>query len=230
MPGIPPARTFPRLYAILDVDVAAAQGVSPEALCDEWLAAGVRLIQLRAKTMSLGPMLALAERLAASCAGAGAAFVVNDRADVARFAGNAGVTGVHVGQDDLSPEEVRRIAPALELVGLSTHTEAQLTAALTQPVDYVATGPVFPTSTKARPDDVVGLDGVRRAALLVRGRGTPLVAIGGITLDRAAEVISAGADSVAVIAGLFAPGTSPRTRAEAWLDRLAQVTPPARGW
>lgn len=180
--------------------------------------------------MSLGPMLALAERLATRCAGAGAAFVVNDRADVAQLAAAAGVTGVHVGQDDLSPADVRRIAPDLELVGLSTHTDAQVIAALAQPVEYVAIGPVFQTSTKVRPDDAVGLDGVRRAASLVRGRALPLVAIGGITLDQAADVIGAGAQSVAVIADLLAPGTTPRERAAAWLARLAQAAPSDRGW
>jgi thiamine-phosphate pyrophosphorylase len=165
----------------------------------------------------------LASSLAARCREAGVTFVINDRADVAVL---AGADGVHVGQDDLSPAEVRTIAPGLSLVGLSTHTDQQFIDGLSQPVDYLAVGPVFPTSTKVRPDEVIGLDGVRRASRLARDRSLPIVAIGGITLDTAADVIAAGASSVAVVADLLVDG-QPQVRARAYIGLLAQTMPQA---
>jgi len=125
---------------------------------------------------------------------------------------------VHVGQDDLSPSEARLVMPAPATIGVSTHNEPQLCAALDSPADYVAIGPVFPTHSKTQPDPVVGLDGVRQAARLARAAGRPLVAIGGITLERAADVITAGADSVAVISDLVAG--EPSARARAFMDAV----------
>jgi thiamine-phosphate pyrophosphorylase len=207
---------LPRLYAILDVDLVTGRGLSPPDVLHQWLEAGVRLVQLRAKTLALGPFLDLAAPMATACRVAGAMFVVNDRADVARLA-NAG--GVHVGQEDLSPADVRRIAPAKSWIGLSTHNDAQLDAALQSPATYIATGPVFATSTKANPDPVIGLKGVTRAAERARGSGKPVVAIGGITLETAASVIAAGADSVAVISDLFTGDDIP-SRARLFLRAL----------
>jgi thiamine-phosphate pyrophosphorylase len=152
-------------------------------------------------------------------AGAGARVVVNDRADVARLAGAA---GVHVGQDDLAPEAVRRIVGPDRIIGLSTHTIAQLDAAVREPVDYLAIGPVFGTASKATGYDAVGLEMVTRAAERAHARGLPLVAIGGITSDNAADVIRAGADSVAVISDLIATG-DPRARVREYLERLASA-------
>jgi thiamine-phosphate pyrophosphorylase len=142
--------------------------------------------------------------------------IVNDRADLARLAGAA---GVHVGQDDLSPAEVRSILGPDALVGLSTHTETQVDDALRQPVTYIAVGPVFETRTKATGYEARGLGLVRYAA----GRGTPVVAIGGITLERTASVVAAGASAVAVITDLFA-GESAETRTRAFLDELSRAS------
>jgi thiamine-phosphate pyrophosphorylase len=192
-------------------------------LLDAWLSAGVTLIQLRAKHLSFGPFLDLAAPMAERCREAGAMFVVNDRADVAAL---SGATGVHVGQDDLTPAEVRAIAPGLALIGLSTHTDRQFTAGLSQPVQYLAVGPVFPTSTKAKPDEVIGVDGVRRAARLAQAHDLPIVAIGGITLATAADVIAAGASSVAVVADLLVDNRQPQARAESYIDLLARTMPP----
>lgn len=207
------AAPFPRLYAILDVDLTRTRGFDPIQVFHAWLDAGVQLIQLRAKTMAGGPMLDLATRLAADARRGGAVFVVNDRADVARL---SGADGVHVGQDDLSPADVRLLLPAPAVVGLSTHNERQLQAAATEPVSYVAIGPVFGTSSKEKPDPVVGVEGVRRAVELSPGR--PVVAIGGITIERAPEIIGAGASSVAVISDLLAPDV--RVRARQFLDAV----------
>ena len=135
--------------------------------------------------------------------GAGALVVLNDRADVARI---AGADGVHVGQEDLAPEAVRSIVGPAAIVGLSSHTVKQIDRAVREPVSYVAIGPVFDTGTKATGYEAVGLDtrAVRRST--AKARGLPLVAIGGITLDRAPLVLDAGAQSVAVITDLLTHG------------------------
>jgi thiamine-phosphate pyrophosphorylase len=207
--------TPPALYAILDVDLAVRHDRTPLDLCDAWLEAGVRLIQLRAKSLSFGPMLALADQMAARTRAAGATLVINDRADVARL---AGADGVHVGQGDLGVVDVRAMVGAEAIVGVSTHSEAQVRAAAGQPISYLAIGPVFETETKARPDPVVGLDGVRAAAAVGRAAGHAIVAIGGITLERAGLVLAAGADAVAVASDLTAP--DPLTRAQAWMAAI----------
>jgi thiamine-phosphate pyrophosphorylase len=198
-------------------------------VCQAWLEAGVRLVQLRAKSLSSGDLLVLADRLVTRARSADARFVVNDRADVAVL---SGADGVHVGQDDLRPAAIRRglwrsdagnqelwrERAADFLIGLSTHNESQLEAALEEPASYLAIGPVFATATKARPDPVIGLDGVRRAAAQVAGSGRPRVAIGGIDESRARAVIEAGADVVAMAADLTL--SDPGARARAGLGAL----------
>jgi len=151
------------------------------------------------------------------CREAGAIFVVNDRADLAAL---CGADGVHVGQDDLSPAHVRTVVGSDAIVGLSTHDDAQIADAVAQPVSYLAIGPVFGTVTKATGYEAVGLDQVRRAAAAAHQAGLPLVAIGGITLVRAASVLNAGADAVAVISDLIpADATEPADqRARQWLN------------
>lgn len=198
---------FPSHYPILDIDLCRSRHLEPVALAAIWLDAGVRLFQLRAKHMTGGPMCDLATQLARMAREAHATFIVNDRADVAAF---SGAHGVHVGQEDLAPADVRRLIPAPGVVGLSTHTDDQVRAGRDQPVDYLAIGPVFATTSKAQPDPVVGLDGVRRAAALAGGR--PLVAIGGITIDQADAVLHAGATSVAIISDLLVGDLRQRVR------------------
>jgi thiamine-phosphate pyrophosphorylase len=205
--------TLPPLYAIVDEDVAARAGLDPVGLAERFLRGGARLLQLRAKSAPSGRLLEWARAIAARAREAGAAFVVNDRADVARMAG----CGVHVGQDDLPPAAVRRLAGPDVLVGLSTHTVAQIEAGLREPVSYLAVGPVYGTATKETGYAAVGLDLVREAA---RRAGTlPVVAIGGITLERAPEVIAAGAAAVAVISDLVVGG-DPEARARAFVAAL----------
>jgi thiamine-phosphate pyrophosphorylase len=131
--------------------------------------------------------------------------ILNDRADLCLA---AEFDGVHVGQEDLSAESVRGIIGAGRWLGVSTHNPVQMVESNRSSADYVAIGPVFSTSSKAKPDPVVGLEGVRRARGLTR---KPLVAIGGITRQNAAAVILAGADSVAVISDLL---REPRKSAE----------------
>jgi thiamine-phosphate pyrophosphorylase len=189
------------------VDLAAA-----------YLRGGARFLQLRAKQASGAEFLDLASRVVEQARATGAAVIVNDRADIARL---AGATGVHLGQEDLAPADVRRIVGDTALVGLSTHTVEQMEAAVHQPVTYVAIGPVFGSGTKATGYDAVGLEMVRAAAARARAAGLPLVAIGGITLETASAVLQAGAASVAVIGDLLVTG-DPQARVRAFLERLGE--------
>jgi len=206
---MPFALHLPRLYAILDVDVTRSRGFAPLEVLDRWLDAGVRLIQLRAKTLSGGPLLDLAELVIGNARPAGASVIINDRADVARL---SGAEGVHVGQDDLSPDDVRRVLGPKPVVGLSTHSKAQVETARREPVSYLAIGPVFQSSTRMAVATPVGEEGVTMAAALARPVGLPVVGIGGITIENAAGLIAAGAASVAVISGLVVgdPGACAR--------------------
>jgi thiamine-phosphate pyrophosphorylase len=153
---------------------------------------------------------------------AGALLIVNDRADVARLA-NAG--GVHVGQDDLSVRQVRRVLGGRGLIGFSTHTLPQIDDAVEARADYLAVGPVFGTLTKVTGYTAVGLERVRYASERLRARGGPMevVAIGGVTLDNAPVAIAAGATAVAVISDLLATG-DPAARTRAYVGRLAEVS------
>jgi thiamine-phosphate pyrophosphorylase len=196
----------PRLYAILDSS-AHASTQDLVAYADELTAGGCTLLQYRNKSGNARVMLEQARELRRlSRAGAPAPhLIMNDRADLCCA---AEFDGVHVGQEDLSPESVRRIIGPERWMGVSTHNPEQLREADLTSADYLAIGPVFATFSKEKPDPVVGLDGVRRARALTR---KPLVAIGGITRANAASVIEAGADSVAVISDLL---REPRKSAE----------------
>ncbi len=188
-------------------------GQAPLDVVQAFLSAGVRLIQLRAKTWDSGAFLDLAHATVEAAATAGASIVVNDRADVAAI---AGAQGLHVGQDDLRPRDARMVVGPASWLGLSTHTPSQWTAALEEPISYVAIGPVFGTGTKATGHDAVGLETVRRVAAVAGA--LPVVAIGGITLERAPAVIAAGASAVAVIGDLLSG--SPEARARAFIAAL----------
>jgi len=205
---------IPLLYPILDADslLADAGEASPmQAVCSHALAladAGCTLLQYRAKQLDVRQALAQARELRRLLPGI--TLIFNDRADLCVA---AGFDGVHVGQDDFSPQSARGLVGAEKIVGLSTHNPAQISDALLQPVDYLAIGPVFATGSKQNPDPEVGLAGVSGARRLrdASGRALPLVAIGGITLDNAEAVLRAGADSVAVIGAL---SRSPRESAK----------------
>ena len=180
------------------------------------LGAGVDVIQLREKEAEAGDLLRWGEVFREAADRHGALFTVNDRPDVALA---LGADGVHVGQNDLAPSAVRPIVGTECVVGVSTHTIDQIDAAVLEPVDYVAVGPVFGTSTKRSAYEAVGLERVRDAARKAHARGLPIVAIGGITLDRAEDVIGAGAASVAVISDLLTGG-NPEVRVRDFVRRL----------
>jgi thiamine-phosphate pyrophosphorylase len=187
----------PFLYPIIDVTRVSRAEVRGAVLA--LAGAGVRLIQLRAKQLPDGELLDTAREAVAAARAAGARLLVNDRADIARL---AGADGVHVGQDDLRPRDVRRLLADGAIVGCSTHSLQQALDALQEPIDYLAVGPVFSTLSKDNPDPVVGLDLIREVRRHTR---LTLVAIGGILPENAAAVVAAGADGLAVIGGLGGP-------------------------
>ena len=204
----------PQLYVIADAGVLAARSVGLDEFAWGVRAAGVDLVQYRDKDGSPEDVLAAAEMLREAFTGTNCRLIMNDRADLCVL---AAFDGVHVGQEDLPPDDVRRVVGPRRLIGLSTHNDAQLRAADMSCADYLAIGPVFATGTKVDPDPVVGLEGVRRARALTR---KPLVAIGGITRENARSVIEAGADSVAVISGLFGRDESVEKVARDFLELL----------
>jgi thiamine-phosphate pyrophosphorylase len=207
------------LHAIVDVDVAQRAGRAPVDLAAAFLEGGARVLQIRAKLLSGAALLDLAIGIHELAIRADANLIVNDRADIARIAGAA---GVHLGQDDLAPDAARLIMGPSAIIGVSTHTDGQVTKAVDAPVTYIAIGPVFETSSKATGYAAVGLEGVRRAASLAKSRGLDIIAIGGITLDRLDDVIEAGASGVAAIADLLASGR-PEARVREYVTRLAQA-------
>ena len=207
-----------RLYVICDAEVCARAGWSLVEFTAACLQGGARFLQVRAKQASGSQLFDATAAIVDAATRASASVIVNDRADIARLAGAA---GVHVGQDDLAPAAVRAVVGDRAVVGLSTHTSDQVAAGIRQPVTYIAVGPVFPTATKATGYDSVGLARVREAAALTRSRELPLVAIGGITLERAVDVIDAGAHAVAIISDLLV-GDDPARRVSVFLDRLSE--------
>ncbi len=204
-----------RLYAILDTRLLESRDM--RTVADQLLRAGVRFLQYRHKApftrRSWEDCCALAELASRYEAG----FLINDRADVALL---CGASGVHLGQQDLPPELARRLLGSRRepepLIGFSTHSLEQAREGGRLPVNYLAIGPVFPTRTKDQPDPVVGLETVAAVRAAV---SKPLVAIGGITLENAREVVEAGADAVAVGRDLLATGDV-ATRARQFLDQL----------
>jgi thiamine-phosphate pyrophosphorylase len=186
--------TLPAFYPILDPLQVAKNGLEPMDVVRALLAGGVKWVQFRHKGTYTRADYDLAVALGRLVREAGAKYVINDRVDIALM---ADADGVHVGQDDLPPREVRKIAGDRLFIGYSTHNETQFVAADREPVDYLALGPIFATVSKQNPDPVVGVEELAR---LRRLTSKPLVAIGGITRMNVGEAFSAGADSVSVIA------------------------------
>ena len=190
------------------------------ALADGYLAGGARFIQVRAKTASGNVFLKMCEAVVARSRAVGGAVIVNDRADMALF---ARADGVHLGQDDLPPAMARQLLGGEAIVGYSTHSLEQVRAASRLPIDYIAIGPIFGTTSKETGFNAVGTALVREARALLSDAGldTPIVAIGGITLANAASVLDAGATSVAVISDLLSTG-DPAARVRAYLSMAPQ--------
>ena len=204
------------LHAICDAEACQRAGWTVFDLACACLGGGAQVLQIRAKTASsrwlFDTVLAVVERARS----ANALVIVNDRPDIAWL---TAAGGVHIGQDDLAPSLVRSVVGEASNVGLSTHTVEQVRHAVAEPVSYVAIGPVFGTVSKETGYEAIGLGTVREAAVVARAKKLPLVAIGGITLERAPAVVEAGADAVAVISDLLATG-NPEARVKALLAAL----------
>jgi len=201
---------FPPLYSIIDTGLLTT---SEPSFAERMAEAGVELLQYRNKRATPRQLFEISQSLFAALRSWSernskqVRFIVNDRPDIALL---AGAGGVHVGQTDLPVEDARAIVGPDRWVGVSTHTLEQVRAADQTSADYIAFGPVFATATKENPDAIVGLDGLAAVRALTR---KPLVAIGGITLDRAADTYRAGADSLAVARDLItAPDPAARLR------------------
>jgi|SoiMethySBSTD1v2_1073268.scaffolds.fasta_scaffold171779_2 thiamine-phosphate pyrophosphorylase len=203
---------LPRVYPILDSDALAARGLTLQTAAAAFLEGGAGILQIRHKSHWTRDIFAAAQQVARLCRESGALAIVNDRADMAMLLD----AGLHLGQDDLPPRDARRLVGPDATIGYSSHNLSQLSAAGGEPVDYVALGPIFGTASKRNPDPVAGIEEIERCRPMLQ---KPLVAIGGITLENAPEVWRAGADSVAVIAGLLpekSTALSLRERMEEW--------------
>jgi thiamine-phosphate pyrophosphorylase len=187
---------MPRVYPIVDTATLERVGFHPVHAAAALLEGGAHILQFRHKGFWSREVFAQAEEIAALCRGCAADFILNDRAD------HAGLLqcGLHLGQQDLLPSDARLVIGAAPTIGYSTHSPDQMRAAASEPVDYVAFGPVFGTASKDRPDPTVGIEGLRTVRALTT---KSLVAIGGITLENASVCWNAGADSVAIIAGML---------------------------
>ncbi len=205
--------SFPSLCAVVDVEVAARSGWTVQDLATAYLRGGARFLQIRAKSTPSVELLGWCEAIIKEARERECIVIVNDYADLAKL---SGADGVHVGQDDLSPEDVRRIVGTQAVVGLSTHTLSQIGDGARSSASYLAVGPVSVTHTKKTGYNAVGLDMVR---LAVKTTQKPIVAIGGITLESAPEVLRAGACSVAVISDLLVTG-DPERRVHEYLETL----------
>jgi len=212
MPRSAASLPLPRIYPILDTGALEARGLGLAETAAAMIEGGARILQIRHKTLWTPAVYEAAQQVASLCARANAILIVDDRADFARLLG----AGLHLGQDDLSPADARTLLGDEPIIGYSSHNAAQLRDAAAEPVDYLALGPIFGTSSKQNPDPVVGLEELRRCRALA---AKPLVAIGGITRENAHSVFAAGADSAAVIADLLpagAAGAEIRRRMEEW--------------
>ena len=209
---------FPSLYPVLDSSFLPSTGKARElwlrAIMAELISSGVTLLQYRNKLGDESEILDDAAVLRDAAPAGECRLVLNDYPELAVL---AGFDGVHVGQEDILPDQARTVIGPARMVGVSTHNPTQLSAAASTSADYVAIGPVFRTNSKANLDPVVGLDGVRLARSFT---AKPLVAIGGITVDNCRSVIDAGADSVAVISALFGEGSRVEDIVKDFWERL----------
>lgn len=205
--------TLPKLYPITDAQLSGLVHAEQVA---RLAAGGATLVQLREKHAGPREFYRAAEAAVRVARERGVRVMINDRADIALA---LEADGVHLGQDDLPPEAARRLLGDRAVIGYSTHNLAQAQVAAAMPIDYLAIGPIYATATKANPDPVVGLDGLRR----VREQLDPrllLVAIGGITMENARHVLDAGADAVAVVGALVSVSDEIERRTAEFFSRL----------
>jgi thiamine-phosphate pyrophosphorylase len=204
---------IPAFYPIIDTQVLAQAGLTPVEMARALARAHVSLVQFRHKGVYTREILAQAEEVGKIVRQSGARYIINDRADIALM---LAADGVHVGQDDLPPANVRKLVGEGMILGFSTHNEQQLRDGDREPVDYLALGPIFGTPSKQNPDPVVGTVELARLRAFTN---KPLVAIGGITRANAREVLAAGASSLAIISD--AVGADLDARLAEWISRTS---------
>jgi thiamine-phosphate pyrophosphorylase len=208
---------LPRFYPILDTALLEQRGFALLEAASVLLAEGVQMLQLRHKGHYSRDLFGMAETLALRCREQGATLIVNDRADIAMLL-NA---GLHIGQEDLPPADARRLIGPDRMLGVSTHNQEQFVRAMVEPVNYIAVGPIFATTSKSNPDPVVGVELLRTVRRLT---DRPLVAIGGVTRRAARDVLAAGANAVAVIGDLYPEPLTRRKLEESVREWLAATT------
>ncbi|HQU86623.1 MAG TPA: thiamine phosphate synthase [Pyrinomonadaceae bacterium] len=204
---------FPKIYPITDVRLAK---LSHAEQVEKLIAGGAEFIQLREKYDSPKEFFAEAQKALEIARKNGAKIIINDRVDIALA---LKADGVHLGQDDLPPEAARRILGKNAIIGFSTHSVTQAIEAVKMPIDYVAIGPIFATKTKENPDEVVGLEGLKKVRDAIGD--FPLVAIGGIELSNFTEVLQNGADSCAIISGLISDSEQISERTQQFISLSA---------
>lgn len=209
-----PTRSFtlPRIYPIVDTASLAKRRLTPLDAARAMIDGGARIVQFRHKDTFHRSVVDEVERIALLCEREGVRFVMNDRADLARLFGAA----LHLGQEDLPPRMARKVVGEDLPIGYSTHHLKQLREAASEPVDYLAIGPIFGTLSKQNPDPMVGLEALRE---IVVASPVPLVAIGGITIENAQRLFDVGVSSVSLIQDLYALG-----------DTLPQIRDRVRQW
>ncbi len=209
---------LPPLYPILDAEALARAGISLAVAASSLRDAGITLVQYRDKAAADNQVLAAMRLLRQTFPPGRSTLLLNDRVGLCAA---AGADGVHLGQEDMPAREARELLGPRPILGLSTHNEAQLRRALAEgAADYVAIGPVFATTSKQNPDPVVGPEGVARARELT---DLPLVAIGGIALERGRSVLDAGADAVALISALLPPPGPTAALSERMTERVRDI-------
>lgn len=186
---------LPKIYPITDTRIS---GIPIPEQVERLIEGGATLIQLREKHASSRDFYEAAAKAIDIARKSDVKIIINDRVDIALA---LKTDGVHLGQDDLPSLHARRILGETAVIGLSTHSPGQVIAALGLPIDYIAIGPIFSTSTKENADAVVGLEGLSHIRGMIAD--VPLVAIGGITASNLKSVLNAGADSAAVISDLI---------------------------
>ena len=189
------AFSLPKIYPITDVRLA---GLSHADQVRQFAEGGATLIQIREKEANSREFFEAVTESLSVAEPLGAKIIVNDRVDIAMA---AKAHGVHLGQDDISPDDARKLLGADAIIGFSTHSIEQALKAAKLSLDYIAFGPIFSTTTKENPDPIVGLDGLPAVREAIGS--IPLVAIGGINEGNLPDVLTAGADSVAIISALF---------------------------
>lgn len=188
---------LPKIYPITDVSLSKLSHLEQ---VEKLISGGAELIQLRDKHYSPKDFYAEAKKVIEFARLKNVKIIINDRVDIALA---VDADGVHLGQDDLPPQEARKILGDKAIIGFSTHSVRQAVAAIKLPINYIAIGPVFPTSTKENPDAVVGLEGIKKIREAIGN--FPLTAIGGIKFENARNVLQNGADSVALISAILIP-------------------------